>query len=250
MHKDIDVILEDWEFDPKGLLVRKIRGLDGKEKIQMRVELGVIQMDLEGKPDGTRPYGSESLLDYYLSLLKEHEKRDTGEDFKLDNDDCVKLQMELMQYYQRRISFLELEEYQKAIGDAEHNLQIMDLIKEYAQEEQYKIEVDRWRPFVTMQMTRADALISLDRKDHQEALDKIQEGIGQIEDFYKEYEREDLIEMSIELRALTSWYDEVEASKPLTKEQKLEKELEEALEREDFERAVQLRDELKEIRDK
>ena len=50
-NKDISGIIRDWEYQPGQTSARKIRGKDGKEKIQMRVELGLLQMETQGRPD-------------------------------------------------------------------------------------------------------------------------------------------------------------------------------------------------------
>ncbi len=71
MSKDIGTLLNEWEYDPFNH-VRKIVGEDGREKIQVRVELGILQMEVDGRPDGKRPYGMESLLDYYQSQFEKH----------------------------------------------------------------------------------------------------------------------------------------------------------------------------------
>ncbi len=55
MSHDIEHLLHDWDFEPDQLQVRIITGNDGKEKIQMRIDLGLIQMEFSGRPDGTRP---------------------------------------------------------------------------------------------------------------------------------------------------------------------------------------------------
>ncbi|HEY2159205.1 MAG TPA: hypothetical protein VGH33_26495, partial [Isosphaeraceae bacterium] len=65
MSKDITPILDGWDYDTDELQVRIIQGLDGADKIQMRVDLGLIQMELAGRPDGVRPFGFDSLLDYH-----------------------------------------------------------------------------------------------------------------------------------------------------------------------------------------
>ena len=36
----------------------------------MRIDLGLLQMELDGRPDGQRPHGFESLLDYYEARRK------------------------------------------------------------------------------------------------------------------------------------------------------------------------------------
>ena len=65
MSKDITSILAGWDFDPDELQVRIVAGDDGRDKIQMRIDLGLLQMELTGRPDGERPHGFESLLDYH-----------------------------------------------------------------------------------------------------------------------------------------------------------------------------------------
>ena len=65
LSQDIAGILDGWEFEPDAIQVRIITGDDGAEKIQMRIDLGLIQMELDGRPDGERPEGFESLLDSY-----------------------------------------------------------------------------------------------------------------------------------------------------------------------------------------
>jgi hypothetical protein len=51
---DISTILRDWDFDPEGVTVRTIQGDDGREKVQLRLDLGVMQMEMDGRPDGER----------------------------------------------------------------------------------------------------------------------------------------------------------------------------------------------------
>ena len=63
MSKDITTIIAGWEHEPDELQVRIIAGDDGRDKIQMRIDLGLIQMELDGRPDGRRVGDDESLLD-------------------------------------------------------------------------------------------------------------------------------------------------------------------------------------------
>ena len=55
MDFDIASKLQDWDYSPNDLNVRKIKGIDGKPKIQVRMDLGLLQMEWEGRPDGLRP---------------------------------------------------------------------------------------------------------------------------------------------------------------------------------------------------
>src|SRR2546423_6742700 len=60
MDLDISHLLAQWEYKPGQVVVRKIKGKNGKEKIQLRVDLGILQMNVEGRPDGKRPLGHPS----------------------------------------------------------------------------------------------------------------------------------------------------------------------------------------------
>ena len=251
MNKDLGPILEDWEYHPDEVSVRKIVGLDGKEKIQLRLELGLYQMETTGRPDGSRPHGKNSLLDYYLSVLENpRQKYGSNEQFKLSSEDCGNLRMESLQYYHRRISFFELAEYAAAEKDAEHNLQIMDLLKQYAENEADRMHSEQFRAFVLMHSTKARVHQSLDRKDYQLAISQIDEGIEHIEIFFKEYGRTDLIEKAMEIAFLRNWRDEIVKDRPLSEPERIEQQLQEAVERENFERAAKLRDRLRELRPK
>jgi len=87
--RDISPVLRGWDYEPGTISVRKITGLDGRPKLQMRLDLGLLQMELSGRPDGLRPHGHESLLDYFESLLQAHEAQ-SGSDagFALVTEQC------------------------------------------------------------------------------------------------------------------------------------------------------------------
>jgi len=243
MDKDIGPIIEGWDYKPAEVSVRRIRGLDDKEKIQIRVDLGVLQIEVEGRPDGKRPFGRKSLLEYYESLVEAHRRRYGSDDgFTLTPNECAELEAEAMQYYHRRLAFFELHEYERAQQDAEHNLQLFELVKGYAEDEEDRVVLDQYRGFVLAHWTRAGALASLQRKRYDEAIQRIEVGIRKIEEFLQEYEDEDFIEEDEELDYFREWLEEVRGEKPLTARERLERELEEAIGREEFERAAQLRD--------
>src|SRR5216110_3732210 len=97
MSLDLNTLLKDWPFEPGMLKVRKVTGVDGREKLQMRIDLGVLQMELTGRPDGMRPHGCESLLSYHQLRAARAEAR--GETCELTAEQCAELQQEGIQYY-------------------------------------------------------------------------------------------------------------------------------------------------------
>src|ERR1044071_5698541 len=100
MSFDISHLLEQWDYEAGQVVVRKFKGKDGVEKIQLRVDLGLLQMNAEGRPDGKRPFGNNSLFDYYQTKLSKSGVLENGEtEFKLASEDCAKLQLEALQYH-------------------------------------------------------------------------------------------------------------------------------------------------------
>lgn len=250
MSKDIAKILDEWEYQPDAdeIRVRRIMGTDGKPKIQMRVDMGLIQMELTGRPDGKRPHGKKSLLEHYLSLIREHKaKYGTDENFRLDVEDCAKLQLEGVQYYYRYLSCFSLEEYEAVVRDTERNLRVFDLVERYAADEQHKWVFGQFRPYVIMMNTRAKGALSLREKDYREALLRIEAGIRAIERFFEEYDRTDAIEESREIRFLKHWAEEVERNRPRSPVERLQEALQTAIEREEYERAMKLRDRIRKM---
>ena len=69
MNVDITEILRGWPFEPGKINVRLIEGEGGDRKVQVRLDLGLLQMELDGRPDGLRPSDHDSLLEYYEANL-------------------------------------------------------------------------------------------------------------------------------------------------------------------------------------
>lgn len=245
MSKDIQPLLNDWPYEPGELCVRKIKGEDGREKIQLRIEMGILQMDVTGRPDGERPNGHESLLHYYRAEAQEP----SIEDFILDAETCMTLQMEALQYYHRRISFLEIGEYLNAKKDAERNLELFDFVKEYAEDEEDRLAMEHHRPFVIGHRVRAEVLMYLERESFDKALSKIDAGINEIQTCFKEFDRLDLVDESEEISFLQEWADEIRRDRPKSLSQDLREQMREAVVLEEFERAAKLRDRLLSLED-
>ena len=249
--KDIGRVLGEWPYDPSKVNVRRIIGADGRQKVQLRLDLGILQMETSGRPDGTRPYGKESLLEYYLDLLQNYRlKYGTDEGFRLEREDCVKLQQEAIQYYHRYLSLFHLNDYQGVLRDTQRNLRVFDLIKQYAADEEDKWAFEQFRPYVLMMFTRAKASIELQHHTYQAALKAIEEGIEQIEHFLLENEQSISLDSNPELTFLRNWAEEIREKRPLPLQEKLQRDLAEAVRREEFERAAHLRDQLHQLETK
>ena len=246
--KDISSILEAWNYKPGELIVRAIDGSGRRRKIQIRVDLGLMQLEWTDRPDGSRPHNSRSLLSYYQNKLREAVRGEGKRGFSLSREDCWALSREAMQYYWRRISFFELKEYERAEEDAEHNLGILDMCKQYAEHDEDRRISDQYRVFVTTHRIQARALQMLEEKEHEEALQEIRGGIEEIEQFLEAQEEPGSDECE-ELQFLRKWEKEVEGNRPLSRRERLDADLRAAVEEEKFELAASLRDKLRRLRD-
>jgi hypothetical protein len=245
LSQDIQRILDGWEFEPEGLQVRIITGDDGAEKIQMRSDLGLMQMQLDGRPDGQRPGGFLSMLELFEAKAQDALAARTP--FSLSSDDCAVLMREGLQYYQRYLSAFHLERYDLVERDTARNLRLFAFVASHASRQRDKIEFDQYRPYVQMMHTRARASQALKKGEHRAALKRIDEGIKAIRRFLAEYQQEESAGDCRELRDLLRWRREVERERPKGPLERLEQQLELSVELEDYEEAARLRDQIRRL---
>ncbi len=248
---DIADILEGWEYDPYDINVRIVKGKDGREKIQLRLDLGLLQMELDGRPDGKRPFKMESLFEYYKKLEKKSiAKFGNSEHFKLDLDDLLKLQQESLQYYHRYLCLFQLEDFDRAQRDTARNLEVIDFVVQYGENDEDVWNLVQYWPYIKMMNTRARAAQKLQKKEYDEALSIIKEGIEEIRDYYFSNEIDESEEDISEISFLENWADSIKDSRPLTSRQKLELQLERAINKQEYEEAAKIRDKLRTLRRK
>ncbi len=250
MDFDISHLLDQWDYQPGQVVVRRFKAKDGKEKLQLRVDLGLLQMNAEGRPDGKRPFGHPSLFEYHQARLYKHVSAHEGSDqgFKLKPEDCAKLQMEAIQFHHRYICLLQLEDYPAVIRDAERNLAVFDFVGKHAESEELAWALRQFQPQLLMILARARGAQSLRAEDHTMAIQHVEDGLEQIRSFYREHSRADVADQSPEVQSLENWLDEIRAKRPLSARERLERALNDAVLSEDYERAAKVRDELKNLK--
>lgn len=243
MIRDLRTILEGWEFEPGKISVRKIIGRDGREKIQTRIDLGVLQLECTGRPDGHPPEGFESLLECQEQRLRTHiEMHGDDEDFVLSPEDCRALRHEAYLYYQRYLSLFVLEEFDGVERDTARNLRLIDLCERYAATEADRRALSRQRAYVLMMHTRGRTYGALQREQFGGALRIVDDGLAALAELPG---REEETEPNGgELAVLRALRDEVVRRMPADAPERLHCELEQAVAREDYERAAALRDRL------
>ena len=245
MSKDITAILQGWDHDPEEFQVRIVAGDDGRDKLQMRVDLGVIQMELAGRPDGLRPLGFDSYLDYHEARALESGSIDQ---YELDADQCGLLMREGVQYYHRYLASFHLQRFDLVARDTTRNLRLFAFAVKHAADRRARVEFDQYRPYVTMMRSRALSAEAMSRGDHTAALAGLDEGIEAIRVFLREYDQdEDKIECR-ELRRLLRLRREVEQSRPVGPVDRLAQQLDLAVSLEDYEEAARIRDQIARLR--
>ncbi len=232
----LDHQLKRWKFDPESNCVRLLKGADGRDVIQMRVDLGILQLETTGRPDGARPEGFPTLLDSLLHAETE------SPDFELDEETCMEIDREFVQFYHRRVAWLRLQRFDKAVRDANHTLALMDFCQEHSPCEEWTLQHEQHRAFVIFHKTQAAALGAIEEQSPQGALQAIDEGLERIEENFEDlgweddFESDELVQRLMHLR--TSLQSEFSIEKSLHEQ------LAEAVELEQYELAARLRDQL------
>ena len=119
--------------------------------------------------------------------------------FRLGPEDCSRLQQEAIQFHHRYICFYQLEDYDAVERDSARNLEVFDFVRAFAVNEELAWSVNQFAPQLFLMRTRAVANRALKSKKHSEAVRQIEMGIGALEGFYRDFEREDLLDNSAEI---------------------------------------------------
>ncbi len=248
MSLDISKILKDWRFEPGKVTVRRIQGADGNDKIQLRLDLGLLQMETSGRPDGHRPHDVESLLQYYEQELERH-KQECGSDkgFGVDERACEMLRSEAVMYYHRYLAEFVLEDYDGVRRDTQRNLRLMDFCNAYAVEPSDRYVLEQYRSYVLMMRTRATAQIALEDHRPKAALVAIKKGMDEIEEFYRRFRHNEDEDDPAELTILKAMAKEIESDIPIDPLTRLRRELHRAVTDERYEAAAALRDTIHQV---
>jgi len=170
--QDLDSLLGDWNYTHGEVTARRSHGADGRPVLQLRIDLGVLQMEVTGRPDGLRPEG----CDTYLDALRQEAVLEGG-GFGLDESRCAEVDREFVQYYHRRVAWLALREFDRVVEDADHTLALMDFSSAHAPDDDWVEDHEQYRPFVLFHRTQAAALAELQRTDPEGAVMAIDEGL-------------------------------------------------------------------------
>ena len=229
--KDIDDILADWSYQPDDVAARRVPATNAREVLQMRVDMGLLQMEVDGRPDGSRPHGAITFFDY-LRILADQQ----GEDFELTPQQCFEADREFVQFYHRRICWLALREFEKAMRDADHTLSLMDFCRDHSPDEAWTMSHEQYRPFVLFHRTQSATLRALEEEDAEAAIEAVNLGLIRLHELCQELDDNELVTRLIELRESVREKFDVGRT--------LQEQLSDAIASEQYELAARLRDKL------
>jgi len=235
--EDIDGILSSWPFQPGVITARIVRAGNGREVLQMRIELGLLQMETTARPDGEHPGGNTTYLEYLRQAAT-----DLGDEFSLSEEQTAEVDREFLQYYHRRICWLALREFARAVEDAEHTLALMDFVSEHSPNAEWTLSHEQYRPFVLFHRTQAAALAQLDKSGAEGAIEEINGGLERIRAVFRAVEAEEHFEEDEFVKQLMELRDWVREHYHIGRT--LLEQLADAVAQEQYELAAQLRDEI------
>jgi hypothetical protein len=243
---DITPLVRGWDFDPAQVTARLVE-VDSREEqeVQLRLDLGILQMRLNGRPDGETPHGYESALKYYRQKILTERK--IG--YRLDGDACAELQQECVQVYYRYLALMVLKDYDRVIRDTTHSLEIFELVEKYSDSEDIIWDFLQFKPYVIMMHTRAKAEQLSEDLDLPCAIEQIEIGMSEIEAFLIKMEDDpDYVNECQELVMLEEMIRDLKERGPEENPVvALKQKLQHAIRMENYEEAAQLRDSIREM---
>ncbi len=246
MSEDITGMLNNWPYDDDDNM-RIVECEDGRRVLQVRQPLGIEQYELDGRPDGARPFSRESVLEE-INLRLERHREHLGDDegFALSHEDCVLMQNEGILYYYRYLLLFQLNDFDRVERDSSHNLRICELLENYCDDEEDRNAVLQFKPYIVRINAMARAMRCVRDEEPDAARSIIDQAITEIQSLPAIESPAFQFERVRSVNFLRSAREQI-SDQPGNPRKKLEEELQKALENEDYERAAELRDRIRDL---
>jgi UvrB/UvrC motif-containing protein len=241
MDCDIDPVLKEWAVEPGATQARLVTASDGRSVLQVRLDLGLLQLEVDGRPDGQRPHDFDSYFDYLNDAAQRRAK--SGRDFKLNASQCSEADREFVQYFQRRVAWLALREFDRAIADANHTLAFMDFVRDHSPNDEYRMAHEQFRGFVIFHRAQAAAAAAVERNNAEAAIDAVRDGLTRIRAFLAENDLEEHADEDTFVQELTKLEQSLRELHGI--DETLEEQLAKAVANEQYETAARIRDALR-----
>lgn len=246
MEQDLTQLLREWPYDEEKV-IRKIHAADGREVMQVRLPLGIEQYELDGRPDGVRPGGRESALDGVEEELSEHVEREgSAEGFEIGHETAQRLHAEGMLYYYRYLLLFQISDYPRVSRDTEHNLRLCRILEQHCSNDEDRNAVLQFQPYILRMNAVSRAMVSVNQEAKAVAKNVLQTAIEEIEGLEEIDTAAFRFERVRSVNYLKSTLEQMD-EKALDTFEQLRKQLSEAVEEENYERAAELRDQLRKL---
>jgi UvrB/uvrC motif len=249
MQHDLDEVIKGWPFDPEcgEYQAREIRTQDGREALQVRVELGLLQLEVTGRPDGVRPHGFDSYFDYlrHSAARERAAPRGKAPGFLMSKEQCAELDREFIQLCHRRMAWLALGRHDRVIQDAEQTIALMDFVRRHGIDLDYVASHEQFRGIVLLDRALAAAALALKRNRPAAAIDAVRDGIERLTTHQRVWwEEHDTSESPNPAMVERLCEIEQKIREKFLVTRTLREQLAVAVEREDYEQAARLRDQI------
>jgi len=190
MIEAIDDILDSLAYDIENP-VRTLETADGREVVLIQANAFTLsRIYTTGRPDGKRPHGRDSYLEYFNEQLEDYKNtHDKDEGFSLTPEDWRALFNESSDRYIRYLLFSGIRRWKDVKRDTETNIAVVDFAKKYAPDE-IAWDIYQYKGYILMMNTISQAEISMTRGDLNDAIEKIDNGMNSIGKFCGECLRE------------------------------------------------------------
>ncbi len=241
MDKDLSPLLLEWPYDGADPVrnIRRASGIDGRAIIQVREPLGIQQMDYLGRPDGLRPNGYETWLNHYEVTAEDNLH------FGLSHDDCLRLIQEGILFYQRYLILYQMEDWEGVARDTDRNLHYFDFVNQHAENTDDSLTIEQYRPYVIRMNAVAHAHLLWGRSSYDESIELLRGTIDAIEALEAVPSNVFKLEREKSTIHLKELIEEFEGRRPQSELDRLRREKTDAIRREDFELAAEIRDRIR-----
>lgn len=234
-NNDISSILKNWAYEGGRLNVRIVEADDGREILQLRIELGIIQMEMSGRPDGVVQDGFPSLLALYDAR---------GTHGGLEPEMCRRLREEGVQRSHRSAALFAVNRWEETIRDCNENLELFDLCNHHANDEQDRNALEQFRGAVIALRARAAAEWAVEEDNLKMAMTALSQGLEELRSALG-----DDWEQTNETQLLRGMMEALVPKLPTSERADLQERLAQAVANENYELAAILRDEIRLLRE-
>lgn len=244
MREDLTALLASWEYDPDDT-TRIIQAEDGRRVLQVRLPLGIEQYELDGRPDGVKPFGVDTVVEHLeaeVSIYVSQNGDDSG--FEIDHAAAGALQNEGILFYYRYLLLFQLNDFERVARDTSHNLRLCSLLERYCPRETDRNAVLQYKPYILRMNAISRAMLSIQNEVKDVAEGIIRQAIRRIEELEDIDSPTFRFEKARSVTYLQSALRQMD-KQPLNQKDEIKMELERAVENEEYERAAELRDRLR-----